>query len=116
VLDGKNGAKDVRGECKWCTTVLKLVAAKSKEVQRHARAEIEELEKKMLADAQLRDIREEAEETERQQDMLRAKVWTRANKLMQEVNSTVDEGKAVMNGKCDIKINTDSDEWERVDN
>jgi hypothetical protein len=116
VLDRKNGAKDMRGECKWCTTVLKLVAAKSKEVQRHARAEIEKLEKKMLTDAQLRDIRKEAKETERQLDMWRARVWTRANKLIQEVKPTVDESKAVMNGKCNIKISTDSDKGEKVDN
>jgi hypothetical protein len=117
VLDGKNGAKHMTGICKWCTAVLKLVATKSKEIQKQSHVEIAELEKKMDADDQVRDTRKEAKEVERQLDMLRAKVWMRANHLLQEVKPAVDKSNGVVNGeRCKIKIKTDSDEWETVDN
>ena len=83
--------------CKWCTAVLKLVATKSKEIQKKARVEIEELEKQMDGNAELKKMHEEIENKEKEMDALRHGAWKRARRL------------------TDMETNGDSDKRERVE-
>jgi len=83
------GAGELRmqgAECKWCTAVLKLVATKSKEIQKQARAEIVELEKRMSADLQLSKMHADIANKEKELDALRHRAWQKARSLMERQN------------------------------
>ncbi|OAP58719.1 hypothetical protein AYL99_07809 [Fonsecaea erecta] len=68
--------------CKWCTAVLRLAATKSKEMQKLAREEMAEVEKKMGDDAELRKMREEIASREQELDRMRHRAWRKCTVLM----------------------------------
>ncbi|KIY02712.1 uncharacterized protein Z520_01177 [Fonsecaea multimorphosa CBS 102226] len=73
----------LQGEpCKWCTAVLRLVATKSKEMQKLAREEIAEVERKIGDDAELKKMHEEIADREQELNGMRHDAWRKATVLM----------------------------------
>ncbi|KIX07191.1 uncharacterized protein Z518_01844 [Rhinocladiella mackenziei CBS 650.93] len=78
-------AGEIRPEgipCLWCSTVLKMVATKSKEIQKEASKTIVHLENKMDGNAELRNIQRKIMDKETELDILRRDAWRRASTLM----------------------------------
>jgi len=72
------GAGEVRlqgAPCLWCTAVLKMVATKSKEIQKEAHREIVDLEHTMDSNPELRKMRKDITEKEKRLDDLRHDAW-----------------------------------------
>lgn len=81
------GAGEVRlqgAECKWCTAVLRMVATKSKEIQKEARREIAQLEQIMDDDSGLRKMQKAIMEKERELDDLRHDAWRKSRALLDD--------------------------------
>ncbi|KIW69453.1 hypothetical protein PV04_05330 [Phialophora macrospora] len=62
-------------DCEWCTTVLKLAATKSKEIQQQARTNIAEMEEKFNANDKLKGVYKTIQLLETAVSGLRDKAW-----------------------------------------
>ncbi|EXJ73187.1 uncharacterized protein A1O5_02947 [Cladophialophora psammophila CBS 110553] len=80
------GEAQLQGEaCKWCTAVLRLVATKSKEMQKVARKEIAEVERTMGEDAELRKMHGKIADKEHELNAMRHDAWRKAAMLMDDL-------------------------------
>ncbi|KAK5192615.1 hypothetical protein LTR99_009631 [Exophiala xenobiotica] len=92
-VDGTNdaeGAPIQLATCKWCTSVVKLVATKSKEKQSEARQEIAQLEKLMDGCPLLRQLQGKILRLEQNLDTLRHDALALTRALRDDTETTAD--------------------------